>query len=100
VALHKNLAADFFRNGKVVTTEAKAKEIRGMVEKVITLGKENTLASRRRALSFITDKNVVDKVFTEIAPRFKERPGGYTRLLKLGARPGDGAPTAKLELVE
>jgi large subunit ribosomal protein L17 len=100
IALHRNLVADFFRHGKVVTTEAKAKEIRGMAEKMITLGKENTLASRRRALSFITDKNVVDKLFTEIAPRFKERPGGYTRLLKLGARPGDGAPTAKLELVE
>ena len=100
LALYRNLVTDLFRHGKLVTTEAKAREIRGMAEKIITLGKDNTLASRRRALAFITDKNVVDKVFAEIAPRYKDRHGGYTRLVKIGPRPGDGAPTAKLELVE
>jgi large subunit ribosomal protein L17 len=100
MALYRNLVADLFRHGKIVTTEARAKEIRGLSEKIITMGKENTLASRRRALAFIYDKAIVDKVFAEIAPKFKERPGGYTRLLKLGSRPGDGAPTVKLELVE
>jgi len=100
LALYRNLVADLFRHGKIVTTEAKAREVRGMAEKIMTLGKDNTLASRRRALAFITDKNVIDKVFAEIAPRYKDRPGGYTRLVKIGPRPGDGAPTAKLELVE
>jgi large subunit ribosomal protein L17 len=100
LALYRNLVADLFRHGKLVTTEAKAREIRSLAEKIVTLGKDNTLASRRRALALITDKDVIDKVFTEIAPRYKERSGGYTRLLKLGHRPGDGAPTAKLELVE
>lgn len=100
LALYRNLVADLFRHGKIVTTEAKAKEIQGLAEKMITLGKDNSLSSRRRALTYITDKDLVDKVFTEIAPKYAERPGGYTRLLKLGPRPGDGAPTAKLELVE
>src|SRR4030042_2671979 len=90
LALYRNLVADLFRHDKIVTTEAKAKEIRGLAEKMITMGKENTLASRRRALAFITDKAVIDKIFTEIAPRYKERSGGYTRLLKLGHTPGDG----------
>ena len=100
LALYRNLVADLFRHGKIVTTEAKAKEIRGLAEKIITLGKENSLSSRRRALTYITEKDLVDKVFTEIAPRYAERSGGYTRLLKLGPRPGDGAPTVRLELVE
>ena len=100
LALYRNLVADLFRHGKIVTTEARARETRSLSEKIITLGKENTLASRRRALAFITDKAIIDKVFAEIAPRYKERSGGYTRLLKLGPRPGDGAPTVKLELVE
>jgi large subunit ribosomal protein L17 len=100
LALYRNLVADLFRHGKIVTTEAKAKEVRGLAEKIVTLGKDNTLASRRRALAYITEKNLVDKIFTEIAPRYAERHGGYTRLLKLGPRPGDGAPTVKLELVE
>jgi large subunit ribosomal protein L17 len=100
LALYRNLVADLFRHGKIVTTEAKAKEIQGLAEKMITLGKDNSLSSRRRALTYITDKDLVDKVFTEIAPKYAERPGGYTRLLKLGPRPGDGAPTVKLELVE
>jgi large subunit ribosomal protein L17 len=100
LALYRNLVADLFRHGKIVTTEAKGKEVRGLAEKIVTLGKDNTLASRRRALAYITEKNLVDKIFTEIAPKYAERSGGYTRLLKLGPRPGDGAPTVRLELVE
>lgn len=100
MALYRNLVADLFRHEGIVTTVAKAKEARGMAEKMITLGKEGSVASRRRVLAFITDKKVVDKVFTDIAPRYKERPGGYTRVIKLGPRVGDGAPMARLELVE
>jgi len=100
LALYRNLVADLFRHGKIVTTEAKAKEIRGLAEKVITLGKENSLSSRRRVLTYITEKDLVNKIFTEIAPRYAERSGGYTRLSRLGPRAGDGAPTVKLELVE
>lgn len=99
-ALYRNLVADLFKYGKIVTTEAKAKEIRGLAEKVITLGKEGSLASRRRALAFVTDKKIVDKVFDEFALRYAERPGGYTRLVKLGRRVGDGAPLTQIEMVE
>ena len=84
---------------KIVTTEAKAKEIRGLAEKMITLGKEGSLASRRRALAFVTDEKIVDKIFSELAPRYMERPGGYTRIVKLGRRVGDGAQLAQVEMV-
>ena len=100
MALYRNLVTDLFKYEKIVTTEAKAKEVRGLAEKMITLGKEGSLSARRRVLTFITDKKIVQKVFTVLAPRYMERPGGYTRLIKLGPRVGDGAPTAKLELVE
>ena len=99
-ALYRNLVADLFKYQKIVTTEAKAKEIRGLAEKMITLGKEGSLASRRRALAFVTDKKIVDKIFGELAPRYVQRPGGYTRLVKLGRRVGDGAPLAQIEMVE
>lgn len=99
-ALYRNLVSDLIRYEKIVTTEAKAKEVRGLVEKMITLGKEGSLASRRRALAFITDKKLVGKLFGELAPRFKERPGGYTRIIKLRRRVGDGAPLVQLEMVE
>jgi len=92
--------ADLFRHEKIITTEAKAKEVRGLAEKMITLGKEGSLSSRRRALAFVTDKKLVDKIFNQLAPRYAERPGGYTRLVKLGPRLGDGAPMAQLEMVE
>ncbi len=91
---------DLIKYDKIVTTEAKAKEIRGLAEKMITLGKEGSLASRRRALSFVTDKKLVDKIFSELAPRYMERPGGYTRIVKLGRRVGDGARLAQVEMVE
>ncbi|MCK4331332.1 MAG: 50S ribosomal protein L17 [Dehalococcoidia bacterium] len=99
-ALYRNLVADLFRYEKIVTTEAKAKEVRGLAEKMITLGKEGSLSSRRRALAFVTDKKLIDKIFSQLAPRYAERPGGYTRLVKLGRRLGDGAPMAQLEMVE
>ena len=99
-ALYRNLVTDLFRYEKIVTTEAKAKEVRGLAEKMITLGKEGSLSSRRRALAFVTDRKLVDKIFSELAPRYAERPGGYTRLVKLGPRLGDGAPMAQLEMVE
>jgi large subunit ribosomal protein L17 len=98
--LYRNLVTDLIKYNKIVTTEAKAKEIRGLAEKMITLGKEGSLASRRRALSFVTDKKLVDKVFSELAPRYMERPGGYTRVVKLGRRVGDGARVAQVEMVE
>ena len=99
-ALYRNLVTDLLGYEKIVTTEAKAKEVRGLAEKMITLGKKGGLHSRRQALSFIIDKTVVEKVFDEMAERYAERPGGYTRTVKLGPRLGDGASMVKLELVE
>lgn len=98
-ALFRNQVTDLLKYGKIVTTEAKAKEARSLAEKVITLGKQKNLHARRQALSFVYDKDVVDKLFAELAPRYAERPGGYTRVVKLGPRLGDGAPMAQLELV-
>jgi large subunit ribosomal protein L17 len=99
-AMYRNLVTDLLRYEKITTTEAKAKEVRGLAEKMITLGKESGLHSLRQALSFTLDKKVVAKVFTELVPRYAERPGGYTRLTKLGPRLGDGAPMVQLELVK
>lgn len=99
-SLYRNLVTDLLNYGKITTTLVKAKEARGLADKMITLGKEGSLASRRRALAFIFDEKVVDKVFTEYSPRYKSRPGGYTRVLKLGTREGDRAPMALIEMVE
>ena len=99
-ALYRNLVTDLLRHEKIVTTEAKAKEVRGIAEKMITLGKKSGLHSYRQALSFIMDKKVTDKIFADLGPRYKERPGGYTRIVKLEPRLGDGAPMVQLELVE
>ena len=99
-ALYRNLVTDLLRHDKIVTTEAKAKEVRGMAEKMITLGKGGGLPAFRQALSFIRDKTVVEKVFSELADRYAERPGGYTRIAKIGPRLGDGAPMVQLALVE
>jgi large subunit ribosomal protein L17 len=82
------------------TTEPKAKEVRPIAEKMITLGKDGTVHARRQALAYINDKDLIKKLFDEIAPRFAGRPGGYTRIIKLGPRLGDGASMAQLELVE
>lgn len=99
MALYRNLVTDLLRYEKIVTTEAKAKETRPLVEKVITLGKKGNLHARRQALAFVYDTKVVDKIFTELGPRYSSRQGGYTRVVKLGPRSGDGAPMAQLELV-
>jgi large subunit ribosomal protein L17 len=99
-ALYRNLVTALLKHEKIVTTEAKAKEVRGMAEKMITLGKKSGLHSYRQALSFITDKKVTEKVFAELGPRYKERAGGYTRIVKLGPRLGDNAPKVQLELVK
>ncbi|MFC1968201.1 50S ribosomal protein L17 [Chloroflexota bacterium] len=100
MALYRNLVTDLLRYEGITTTEAKAKEVRSMVDKMITLGKEGSLHSRRRALAFITDKKVVERVFTTLAPRYADRAGGYAHITKLGSRLGDGAPLARLELVK
>ena len=99
-ALYRNMVTDLLRHEKLVTTEPKAKEIRSIAEKMITLGKKSGLHSYRQALSYIIDKKVAEKVFTELAPRYADRPGGYTRITKLGPRLGDGAPMVQLELVQ
>jgi len=98
-ALYRNLVTDLLNYERITTTEAKAKEIRSLAERMITLGKEGGLHSRRQALSFILDEKVTEKVFTELAPRYAERHGGYTRITKLRPRLGDGAPMSQIELV-
>jgi large subunit ribosomal protein L17 len=98
-ALLRGQSTDLLRYEKIQTTEAKAKELRGEVEHLITLAKAGTLHARRQAYAYVYDKQVVDKLFAEIAPRFKERPGGYTRIIRLGFRRGDAAPIVQIELV-
>jgi large subunit ribosomal protein L17 len=98
-AMLRNLVKDLLVHESIRTTEPKAKEARRSAERIITLGKDGTLHARRQALRFLNDKSVTSKVFDDIAPRFVGRPGGYTRLLKLGLRVGDGAPMAQLELL-
>jgi large subunit ribosomal protein L17 len=99
-AMYRNLVTDLLKYEKITTTEAKAKEACSLAERMITLGKEGGLHSRRQALSFIFDKKIAEKLFTELAPRYAERPGGYTRIVKLGPRLGDGAAMVQLELVK
>jgi large subunit ribosomal protein L17 len=99
-ALYRNLVTALLKHEKIVTTEAKAKEVRGMAEKMITLGKQSGLHSYRQALTFIVDKKVTEKIFSELGPRYKERVGGYTRIVKLEPRLGDNAPMVQLELVK
>jgi len=99
-ALFRNMVTDFLRNGRIETTDTRAKELRRISEKIITLAKRGTLHARRQAASVIRDKEVLKKLFDEIASKYKERPGGYTRIVKLGSRRGDNAPISLLELVE
>ncbi len=99
-ALYRNQVTALLDHEKITTTEAKAKEVRSLAEKMITLAKDGSLASRREAVAFITDKKVVEKLFAEVAPSYADRKGGYTRLLKLGPRPGDSAPMVRIELVK
>jgi large subunit ribosomal protein L17 len=96
-----NLTKDVLMNGKIETTETRAKEVRKFVDKMISYGKDGSLVARRKALAFLhNDKNVVNKVFNELAPRYAERNGGYTRIIKLTERKGDDALTVRLELVD
>ena len=99
-ALLRNQVTSFLENGKITTTVTRAKETRSMAEKMITLGKKGTLAARRQALAYITKEDVVTKLFIEIAPKYADRNGGYTRIYKLGERRGDSAQMAILELVD
>ena len=99
MAMLRQQVTDFLDNGKMETTVTRCKEIAPLAEKMITLGKKNTLASRRQAISFMTREDVVTKVFDETAPGYSERNGGYTRITRNGTRRGDGAETAILELV-
>ncbi|MGH9197648.1 MAG: 50S ribosomal protein L17, partial [Acidimicrobiia bacterium] len=94
------LAAALFRDERIRTTQAKAKRLRPVAERLITWGKAGTIHARRQALSVIEDRDVVHKLFAEISPRYADRNGGYTRILKLGPRKGDAAPMAVIELVE
>jgi large subunit ribosomal protein L17 len=99
-ALFKNLITELFRHGKIRTTEAKAEAIRGEAEKIVTLAKRGDLHARRTVQRTISDPEVVKNLFDEIAPKYGERLGGYTRLVKIGHRQGDAAPMVILELVE
>jgi len=95
-----NLATALFEHGRITTTEAKAKRLRPLAERLITFAKRGDLHARRRVLTVVRDKAVVHELFTEIGPRFENRPGGYTRIIKVGPRKGDNAPMAVIELVE
>lgn len=105
-ALFRDLVTDLFLNERIQTTEAKAKEVRSIAEKLITLAKKNDLAARRKVAAFVRretidgEQDAIQKLFSELATRYAERPGGYTRILKLGPRKGDSAPMVYLELVD
>lgn len=99
-AMFRNMVTSLFNHEKITTTDAKAKEIRVVAEKMITLGKRGDLHALRQAASVIREKSVVTKLFSTIAPRYKDRQGGYTRIIKLGTRQGDAAPVSIIELVE
>jgi large subunit ribosomal protein L17 len=99
-ALLRKMATSLFRHGRISTTTAKAKELRPFAERLITLAKRGDLHARRLAARKIGDREVLHNLFADIGPRFSERPGGYTRILKLGHRQGDGAEMALIELVE
>ena len=98
-AMLRGMVTFLLENGSLETTVTRAKELRSVTEKMITLGKKNTLASRRAALAFITKEDVVKKLFDEIAPKYADRNGGYTAIYKMGPRRGDGAETAIIKLI-
>ena len=99
-AMFSNMANSLFDHEIIKTTLPKAKELRRIAEPLITLAKEDSVANRRNAFSKMRDKEMVGKLFSELAPRYKDRPGGYTRILKCGFRSGDAAPMAYIELVD
>ena len=98
-AMLRNIVTDLFREGRITTTDTRAKEARRQAEKMITLAKRGDLHARRQVLAYVYDETVVSKLFDEIAPNYAERQGGYTRILKLGPRQGDNAEMVFLELV-
>ena len=100
LALYRNMVTSLLEHERIQTTDAKAREVRRIAERMITLGKRGTLHARRRALRIIRQREVAAKVFDELADRYRDRPGGYTRVLKLGIRSGDAAPVSIVELVE
>jgi large subunit ribosomal protein L17 len=99
-ALMRNMVTSLLDRERIETTDAKAKELRGLADRMITLGKRGDLHARRQALSVIRSKEVTAKLFDELAERFRDRPGGYTRVIKVGNRVGDAAPVSIIELVE
>jgi large subunit ribosomal protein L17 len=101
-ALFSNMAGSLFEHGRIRTTEAKAKELRPIAERLITLARKDPgdVAAQRQAVAYLRSKDAVHRLFHEVAPRFTERPGGYTRIVKIGPRPGDAAPMAYIELVD
>ncbi len=99
-ALFRNLLVALFRHERIMTTEAKAKAVRGLADQMVTLAKREGLHARRQVLAMVPDGEVVKKLFDTIGPRFTDRPGGYTRILRAGTRPGDRAPMVILELVD
>lgn len=100
LALYRNMVTSLLEHERIQTTDAKAREVRRIAERMITLGKRGTLHARRRALRIIRQREVAAKVFDELADRYRDRPGGYTRVLKIGIRTGDAAPVSIVELVE
>ncbi|MGE5626861.1 MAG: 50S ribosomal protein L17 [Solirubrobacterales bacterium] len=98
-AMLRNLVTSFLKHGKIETTETRAKETRSLAEKMITLAKRGDLHARRQVLSFVTEEEVVKNLFDNVAPKYSEREGGYTRMYKVGPRRGDGAEIVILELV-
>jgi len=98
-AMLRGMVTFFLETGRIETTVTRAKEVSAIAEKMITLGKENTLHNKRQVMSFITKEDVVKKLFDEISPKYADRNGGYTRIIKTGPRRGDSAPMAILELV-
>lgn len=98
-AILSNLAREVINNGRITTTETRAKVVQPLVDRLVTYGKRGDLHARRQALKVVHDRNVVHRLFAEVAPRYQGRDGGYTRILKLGPRQGDGAPMVILELV-
>ena len=99
-SMFRNMATDILRYEAIKTTDTRAKEIRRVVEKLITLAKKGTLEARRKAAGYVRDKEVVKKLFSELAEKYKDRPGGYTRIIKLGYRRGDNTPMSLIELVQ
>ncbi len=99
-AMLRNMVTSLFAHEKITTTDIRAKELRKLADRMITLGKRGDMHARRQALQVIRERKVVAKLFDMIAPRYKDRPGGYTRIIKLGYRAGDNAPLSQIELVE